>query len=763
MYSGRGRGIRGALDARRQEGDVKDEATRWSLGAVSARERREAEAFFAELAGTPQRARSSSPPWREELEQGETTGGTSAPLRLPAGFRLGVWLDVGGPSLAHSADEHCARLHELGVTDACIMINAVDDRSFGFGSVSEATIRAFAARLTGSAIRLTLTSWVRPERAFIDDLARSLPAVARSVGARAIELDVEEPWTRRRAVGLADHDAAADYLFAALAPARAAGLELAVTCQVDALPTAALRGVVRHADLIVPQAYSTFRADVRSHAIGGAYGPGGLQERAVAKVDEAVQQSGRPVVMGLASYRRTGWPGHTGRDIMEMELSRTAALASSAAIRGVRYWSWKHIAGLDGRGGSPANPYALAFLRDSALRAAPAGESAGEVAEVAAEQTPVFPDDLRQRRMDDLWRFRQEQQGGLITRCVVGTAVQRTEAEVRDAVVAAARLEWSRWHTGTPPAPITPRGEGTLALFGRLVGYWLSAIRTARPETLTAMQANAMAPTMDYGLLAAAGTPAATITTEVTRLRGLLFAGVAGTAGLAPAVDAALRQARGSHLDQPDSPWSAAWVTACVRGAAISLGIEVTTGGTHQGLDELLFASTAHRQYARVALQRSQPATLRLGTYHAFAPADRAPQPGDIIVQDRAANRAADVFRFASLATIGQLATHGDIIEEVTATHALTIGGNLDGGGGSTTGGSVRKRRYPLDPAGKLVVDAARPFEQEGDGGALDVLVEPIAGRPLGSFSTARIFTLVKLVPTCGAIPGQPYGRGVLT
>ena len=40
---------------------------------------------------------------------------------------------------------------------------------------------------------------------------------------------------------------------------------------------------------------------------------------------------------------------------MKMELEETVALASSHAIRGARYWSWKHIAGFNGKLGNPAN------------------------------------------------------------------------------------------------------------------------------------------------------------------------------------------------------------------------------------------------------------------------------------------------------------------------------------------------------------------------------------------------------------------------
>ena len=309
------------------------------------------------------RLRRLAPPtvgrFRREAEEAET-----APVTLPAGFRMGVWLDVGGKHLADHGTTHASRLHALGITDACIMINPLESTSFGFGSVSQARIRAFAALLRGSAIQLTLTSWLRPSRTFIDALVRDLPPFARDVGARAIEFDVEEPWTNNSPTGFTTHDEAAEYLFAGLR--RASAPEIAVTCQVDQTDRARMRAMVRQADIVIPQADPTKGAG-SSHAVGGVYGPRGLQRRAAQKVADAVAASGKPIIMGLAAYGRTGWAGHSARDIMKMELEETVTLASSHAIRGARYWSWKHIAGRNGRLGDPANSYTNGFLQDIAL------------------------------------------------------------------------------------------------------------------------------------------------------------------------------------------------------------------------------------------------------------------------------------------------------------------------------------------------------------------------------------------------------------
>lgn len=344
-----------------------------------------------------------------------------------------------------------------------------------------------------------------------------------------------------------------------------------------------------------------------------------------------------------------------------------------------------------------------------------------------------------------------------ITRCgFFGPHVARTESEVRAAVVAAAQAEWTRWHT----AAGAPRRENEAAMFGDLVRYYLAVISGARPDTLTAMQAAAVAGTTSYGTLFTT-TDAAVVDAEAARVRAVLLAGAPGTttpANLAAAVEDALKHARQANRDAGAfRAWSAVWVSHCVRGAAIGLGLEAMIQGNHSGRDELLRVSAAHRVYALTAHQRRVGSPRRDGTYHAFAPDAHPPRPGDIIVQDRQHDDPAQLMTFARIAELaGGLETHGDIVVEVPegAGFAIAIGGNL--------GGSVRKRRYPLDASGRLVRAAAQLYTQESNTGALPA-VPATSTAALASTSTLRIFTLLRPVEVCAAVPGQPWGGGVLT
>jgi Uncharacterized protein conserved in bacteria (DUF2272) len=323
----------------------------------------------------------------------------------------------------------------------------------------------------------------------------------------------------------------------------------------------------------------------------------------------------------------------------------------------------------------------------------------------------------------------------------------RTMAQLRAAIVARCNAEWTAWHTGTTPKP-----ECDVTMFGRLIGYYLAANRNILPDSLTRIQANALG-TINYTPLLAAtsATPA-----QIAAIRTLLLAGAPGTTAKA-IIDEAMSQARQGH-DSLGSfrAWSAVFVSACVRGAAISEGIEaVTTPGRKPfGLDRPLRPSFSHAAYVRRA--RKDRAAGRLGRYHAFVPSARAPQLADIIVQDRRDNIGPSQVR--TLPTLPKGAeTHGDIVVEVSADSVVTIGGNVADG--------VRKRRFPRDTnttSGLLVTTVPQLYGQEDDAGGLPA-APGTSCQALADKSTKRIFALLSLVEDCRDIPsngGSGSGSG---
>ena len=356
-------------------------------------------------------------------------------------------------------------------------------------------------------------------------------------------------------------------------------------------------------------------------------------------------------------------------------------------------------------------------------------------------------------------RLDQEDWGELVEVCGFfgPNNVRLTEPQIRAAVVAQANAEWTHWHTAGAPRP-----ESDAALFGRLIGYYLTSNADVAPDHVTAIQTAAHTATGYGGLLTA--TNVAAIATAVRNTRRALL-----TSATLPDVDpvarnlrTAITQARQGNKDAGIfKSWSAVFVVACVRGAAIAQGLEavISPGRRHIGRNELLLAAIRHSEYTVEARQRRAAAMpRRRGTYHAFRPSERAPQVGDIIVQDRRPTiaAAAQVMTLAGLPE--RLLTHGDIVVEVQPAFVVTIGGNLTG----PLGDSVRKRRYPLDAHGVLVVDPPQLFAQEDDAGTLPAL--PLTSTSaLDDHSTARSFALLSLIEECAAVPGQPYHGGILT
>jgi len=349
------------------------------------------------------------------------------------------------------------------------------------------------------------------------------------------------------------------------------------------------------------------------------------------------------------------------------------------------------------------------------------------------------------------------QHGGLRQVCgfIGPNAVVRTETEVRNAVVAAANAEYAGWSNGA-----ARRLENDATMFGRLVTYRLAVISNARPDTLTAMWTTALG-TINYGTLDNGRSTQA----ERRRVRALLTAGAPGTgtpADLDNRIENALQGAVHSHNDDATrGPWSAVWVSQVVRGAGITLGIEAFSSGVHGGRNQLLRTTARHAEYAREAHDRT--VARRGGAYHAFDPATRVPQLGDIIVQDRSPSDPARSYTFARLATLTRRALHGDIVVTVNPDDVVTLGGNV--------GNSCRKRRFPRNGTGHLVVDIDRAYSQETDAGVLPAV--PAAGRPPTSdrsaraghdtHSTRRIFAILSPVQECITPPGQRLpGGGVL-
>lgn len=203
-------------------------------------------------------------------------------------------------------------------------------------------------------------------------------------------------------------------------------------------------------------------------------------------------------------------------------------------------------------------------------------------------------------------------------------------------------------------------------------------------------------------------------------------------------IESALQFAHESRADA--EAWSAVFVGAVVRAAAIAQQLEITTtSGAHRGKNVLLAVSQKHWQYVTDALSNPK------GAYRALTPRAEKVEVGDIIITDR--RPFAEKPLALTAAAIKHKPLHGDIVIEVGTGFAVTIGGNVQD--------TVRKRRYPLD-AGKLVVDRTVLYVTETDTGTLPAAFPNVPARTmLHAASTQRIISLLKPVELCKSPSGS--------
>ena len=243
-----------------------------------------------------------------------------------------------------------------------------------------------------------------------------------------------------------------------------------------------------------------------------------------------------------------------------------------------------------------------------------------------------------------------------------------------------------------------------------------------------------------------------TIHSDFTAVSNAISANVGGNGAVATRIRRALSDARNGALD--NFPWSAVFISHCVRQAALDLAIEyVDNIGVTHGQDKILGRGRAHGQYGRLAFERTNDNTL--GCYHAFE-TDRVIERGDIIIQDRRTCLIdpgpgnpcppgqvvgiADIRDFNDLAT-QPATTHGDLVVDIDNVNnfVIAIGGNV--------GNSVRRRRFPINNDGTLAINnnPQHIYSQEQDNGNLGptTTVNAVA---LQRGSTSRVFAILGLV-----------------
>lgn len=363
---------------------------------------------------------------------------------------------------------------------------------------------------------------------------------------------------------------------------------------------------------------------------------------------------------------------------------------------------------------------------------------------------------------------RLAQAGGLTqpvkTRCgfidIRGSAA--SESTVRSTVVDVAVGEQAKW--------VAVAGglikEDDNLVFGHLVRFWCEARQVIPQDNVDAIAIAALDPATNFGhLLDVHGAPQPPIDADARRVARLLVAAVplpGAPTNLERVVIEVLGDARASRNNK--SAWSGVFVNSVVRLASDRLDIEY---GDRASSDDLLELSRwgRHWEYLLAAHRRRfgcqqaggtfDARCKRDGSYHAFTTAERVVRAGDIIVQDRQAVNRQNLLTFNGIPGLRGLEMHSDIVVDVQSDFVETIGGNVDD--------AVRRRRYPIDADGHLVVDARRSYIAEDDAQVFGAFPAAGAGAdPVDGDSTVRIVAVLSPVEVCAAILGQPYHGGIL-
>ncbi|HSR67309.1 MAG TPA: peptidoglycan-binding domain-containing protein [Acidobacteriota bacterium] len=266
-------------------------------------------------------------------------------------FRVGLWIDD-PPSRVLEAGFADA-LQEIGATSAAIMVNASNTRTsdppwkplWSSGQL----VRA-AELLRQRNIELILTAWPRPSASQIGEMRPALAELLDATGAEALELDAEGNWRSRFLEGFASMQEAGQALAGELRALLPPGGRLELTTYPFHSEFTSSAALSPHMDVLLPQAYSVFRADDDATHWGEQLAPGNMQRLAI---ERARSVSGPAVACGLAAYFQDRYPGHSAQDSMSSALQAVSA----DGVSEIRYWSSKWTIG------HMKNAYAEAFLR----------------------------------------------------------------------------------------------------------------------------------------------------------------------------------------------------------------------------------------------------------------------------------------------------------------------------------------------------------------------------------------------------------------
>lgn len=275
----------------------------------------------------------------------------SAARSAPAGeaeFQVGAWIDDQPARVLQ--DSYAEALQQAGITSVALMVNSSNTRQgdplwesrWSVQQVSQA-----AQLLKG--IDIILTCWPRPSQSQIDTLCDEMGRRMDAAGAVALEVDAEGNWAAEFLEGFDSLSQAGRTLAEKLRQVLPPRARLELTSYPYHSEFTASATISPHVDVLLPQAYSVYKADDEATRWGAQLGPGNMQDLAIRL---AGRVRGPQVVCGLAAYFQDRYPDHGADEAMQTALNAVW----SSGVSEIRYWSSKWILG------GKKNGYSQAFI-----------------------------------------------------------------------------------------------------------------------------------------------------------------------------------------------------------------------------------------------------------------------------------------------------------------------------------------------------------------------------------------------------------------
>jgi hypothetical protein len=258
--------------------------------------------------------------------------------------RAGAWA---GRSALVKPGKYADRAAKLGLTDVSLFVTGLENKSFKLLRPQRDIIKAIC-EFQARDIDVHLSTWVRPDRAFLAALAEQL--VPLCDGGVGLDLDTEGAWrTRSRH----DWDGLAVYLFEQLEERGFAGTGGPVGVNDYASLQPCTRPLIELADVIRPQLYSVaYVKHGRNRGPDGKawttpssiYWPGKTQRYGMREGLWGGVREGKRLEAGLASYKQPvrGWSTKRAMFACWDAVEKLGAEA-------VWWWSLWHMTGDIGR------------------------------------------------------------------------------------------------------------------------------------------------------------------------------------------------------------------------------------------------------------------------------------------------------------------------------------------------------------------------------------------------------------------------------